>query len=88
MGPRVARAADLRGVLETGPRESLPDHTHLLDQAIEWHSDLRRGRMATANSASPVPGGAGHELVPHEFQREFLSFALEMRRKGLPPGKP
>ncbi len=88
MGSRVARAADLRGVLETGPRQSLPDHTHLLDQAIEWHSDLRRGRMATAKSASPVPGGAGHELVPHEFQREFLSFALEMRRKGLPPGKP
>jgi hypothetical protein len=37
---------------------------------------------------SPAVDGAGHEMVLHDFQSEFLRFAMLMRHAGLLPGTP
>ena len=37
---------------------------------------------------SLAPDGAGHPLVLHDFQEQFLKFALTMRHLGQPPGRP
>ena len=36
----------------------------------------------------PAPDGAGRPLLTHDFQDEFVKFALAMRHAGLPSGQP
>jgi hypothetical protein len=45
-------------------------------------------RADPAGTASPAPDGAGRPFVLHDFQDDFLRFALSMRHAGLPSGQP
>ena len=56
----------------------------------------RSGAWKTVGGAAPcaagarslAPDGAGHPLVPHDFQRDVLQTSLAMRKMGLPAGRP
>ena len=89
MPKRVAGARDLGVVLQDEPRTGLaePDEAQL---AIEtWRTAARDDRQAApAGGVSPIADGAGQPLILHEFQDEFMRFAMAMRHAGLPPGQP
>lgn len=96
MPRRVGRAAHLGDVLEAEPRVEAMDMATLrkeiaaarekLDAQRKVARERRRGR-----DGSPSPeadGGAGRRQDLHDWQEEFLGFALTMRDAGLPPGHP
>jgi phospholipase C len=87
MPQRVREAADLGGLIAAEPRTDLPDTAPLREQIEGWRVQTRRARRATGGGASEGEG-AGHRLLLHDFQEEFLKFALAMRDAGLPPGQP
>ncbi|HEY2789998.1 MAG TPA: alkaline phosphatase family protein [Gaiellales bacterium] len=53
-----------------------------------WKHEAAALRRAQPSARSLAPDGAGHPLVLHDFQEQFLKFALTMRRLGQPPGRP
>jgi phospholipase C len=87
MPGRVQQAPHLGSLLETGPREDLPDHGPLINWARDWRTQARAVR-APQSSASEAADGTGHDLDLHEFQQQFIQFALAMRESGLPSGQP
>jgi phospholipase C len=86
MGPRVAAAPHLGVVLEPDPRRDIapPDRARA---AIDAWRATARGSRRPADGISPAPDGAGQPLVLHDFQNEFVHFALAMRHI-LPPSQP
>jgi phospholipase C len=88
MPARVQAAPDLDALLEAAPRVDLPPADQLRDEIDAWRIQSRRARRAQDGRPPPGDEGAGHKVVLHDFQEEFLEFALAMRDKGLPPGQP
>ncbi len=95
MPTRVRHAPHLGALLEADPRPELLDVKALqqeIDEARaqldEWYARARLARRARAGKPSQVTdGGAGRPQPLHDWQEEFLSFALAMREAGLPPGQ-
>jgi phospholipase C len=88
MPPRVHGAPHLGQLLEPEPRTDLPDHSHLREQIDDWRRKSRQLHRARVGKPSAVAEGVGQELRMHDFQEEFLKFAIAMREKGLPPAQP
>jgi phospholipase C len=95
MPARVRRAPHLGGLLAPEPRPEATDVAALREeieaarrQLDSWQAGAHRSRRADAGAPSRVAdGGAGQPQELHEWQEEFLSFALAMREAGLPPGQ-
>lgn len=90
MPARVATAQHLGVLLEDEPRANIPTPDEARKAIDNWRSAAREQRRADPQMATPslAPDGAGQPLVLHDFQDEFLKFALAMRSAGLPPGQP
>jgi phospholipase C len=88
MGTRVEHAAHLGVVLEDEPRSDIADPADARKLIGEWHLEARETRLGADAKPSPAPDGAGRELSLHDFQSEFVRFALTMRKAGLPHGEP
>jgi phospholipase C len=95
MPARVAASQHLGGLLEDTPRTDLPAPDAARTALDAWRSAATERRRADPAAAaagvaalSPAPDGAGQELVMHDFQAEFVKFALAMREAGLPHGQP
>jgi phospholipase C len=93
---RVHGAPHLGGVLEAEPRAELLDR-ELLNRQIEETRELldgarketrERRRAKDGRPSAHHDGGAGQRQQLHDWQEQFLGFALAMRDKGLPPGQP
>lgn len=92
---RVQQAPHLGGLLAAEPRPEMTDVAALqceIDEVRsrldEWHAKGRLERRARAGSPSGVTdGGAGQHQELHDWQKEFLTFAMAMRDAGLPPGQ-
>jgi phospholipase C len=83
----VRNAPDLGVALADAARDDLPSTGELREQMDHWRIGAREVRRAKDGPA-PSGDGAGHEVVLHDFQEEFLKFALAMRDAGLPSGQP
>jgi phospholipase C len=95
MPARVSASEHLGVLLRGTPRTDIPAPDDAQSAIETWRNtarELRRGNAAASARAktavSPAPDGAGQELVLHDFQEEFLKFAVAMRQAGLPPGQP
>jgi phospholipase C len=88
MPERVQRAPHLGMLLEAEPRTDLEPRTQLHEEMSSWRQAARRERRAGDGAPSSSFDGAGHPLDLHDFQKEFVEFALAMRDQGLPPGQP
>jgi phospholipase C len=89
MGPRVARAPHLGVVLLDDPRSDTPEPEEAREAIDAWSAEARASRRGTAAVGhSSAPDGAGRPFALHEFQEDFVRFALAMRAMGLPPGQP
>jgi phospholipase C len=88
MPARVRDAPHLGEVLEEAPRADLPDHDDLRDAIDSWRRQSRRAHRAQPGGPSELAEGVGQDLHLHDFQEEFLKFALAMREQGLPPVQP
>lgn len=89
MGPRVQHAQHLGVLLNDTPRTDIPDHDDTRQQIAAWREQARSDRRGTKDHGqSLAPDGAGHPMTLHEFQEDFLRFALAMRFSGLPHGEP
>lgn len=87
MPRRVQDAPDLGGLIAPAPRSDLPDTAALREEIEGWRTQARRARRA-ADGPAPNGEGAGNPVVLHDFQEEYLKFALAMRDAGLPAGQP
>lgn len=87
MPARVQEAPDLGGLITAAPRSDLPDTAALREEIEGWRTQARRARRAKDGRA-PDGEGAGNPVVLHDFQEEYLKFALAMRDAGLPAGQP
>jgi phospholipase C len=89
MSQRVRNAADLGVVLADSPRTDIPGTDGVRTAIDAWRADARELRRGAADgTASEAPDGAGQPFRLHEFQEEFVQFALAMREHGLPNGQP
>jgi len=88
MPERVQRAPHLGMLLEPEPRTDLAPRDQLHEEMAAWRKAARRERRAGDGQPSESFDGAGHPLQLHDFQEEFVKFALAMRDAGLPPGQP
>lgn len=71
------------------PRSDIPDNEQARRAIAAWRVQSRAARRGSAETGpSPSPDGAGHHMALHEFQDEFVRFALLMRRAGLEHGEP
>jgi phospholipase C len=95
MPRRVRYAPHLGPLLEPEPRPEMLDVKALQSEIEEirteldsWRAQARKRRRARGGRPSAVTdGGAGRNQPLHDWQEEFLSFALAMREAGLPPGQ-
>jgi phospholipase C len=87
MPARVQIAPHIGAVLADSPRRDLPDAGGLGEQMEAWRTQTRARRRAGATADSGGEG-AGVPVDLHDFQEEFLTYALAMRDLGLPPGQP
>ncbi|TMK38572.1 MAG: hypothetical protein E6G56_14375 [Actinobacteria bacterium] len=93
---RVRQAPHLGGLLEPEPRAEATDRNQLnsdinglRDQLDKWRAAARQERRAKDGQVSAdTDGGAGQTQHLHDWQEQFLGFALAMRDAGLPPGQP
>jgi phospholipase C len=89
MPQRVRSASHLGVVLADSPRRDVPGTQEVRDAIDAWRADARELRRGGAGGGvSEAPDGAGQPLRVHEFQEEFVQFALAMREHGLPNGQP
>ena len=89
MGDRVENARHLGILLEDEVRTDIATHQDVRGAVDAWHRNARASRRGVRElRASEAPDGAGRPFVLHEFQEEFVRFALSMRRAGLRPGDP
>lgn len=87
MPARVQGAPHLGSLLQSEPRTDLTRVEPLREEIDAWRTATRKDRRPD-NGRSRDPEGAGHPVDLHDFQEEFLTFALAMRDAGLPPGQP
>lgn len=87
MPARAQGAPHLGALLQSELRTDLPAIEDLRQAIDGWRTESRSARRPR-RGPSPDPEGAGHQVVLHDFQEEFLTFALAMRDAGLPPGQP
>jgi phospholipase C len=93
---RVRQAPDLGSLLEPRPRPEACERDRLLAQIQDaraqldgWRARARDARRSREGQPSAEPdGGAGQVQDLHDWQEQFVSFALTMRDHGLPPGQP
>lgn len=89
MPPRVATSQHLGVVLDSKPRTKIPKPERAAKRVDKWRTAARASREAKPQGGpSKAPDGAGQPFRMHEFQAEFVKFALAMRNGGLPPGQP
>jgi phospholipase C len=95
MPARVAASQHLGVLLQARPRTDIPAPDAAVTAIDDWRTAAREARRANPAASpraktapSPAPDGAGQALVLHDFQEEFLKFAVTMRQAGLPPGQP
>jgi phospholipase C len=88
MGKRTQRAADVSGCLGDSVRDDIPSHSYLHEVLAGRRLEARARRRPAAGGPSPASDGAGHEMVLHDFQSDFLKFAMLMRHAGLRAGTP
>jgi len=89
MGPRVAWAPHLGRVLLDDPRTDIPEPREARSAIDAWLLEARASRRGSRERGhSSAPDGAGRPFALHEFQEDFVRFALAMRALGLPPGQP
>jgi phospholipase C len=89
MGARVEHVQHLGVLLGEQVRTDIPDHADARRRIVDWRNHARASRRGTADQGQSVaPDGAGHMLTLHEFQEDFVKFALAMRAAGLPAGEP
>jgi phospholipase C len=88
MGTRTARAADVGDCLGGAVRDDIPSHSYLHEVLAGRRLEARARRRPAMGGKSPAPDGAGHEMALHDFQSDFLKFAMLMRHAGLLPGTP
>jgi phospholipase C len=89
MGPRVTHARHLGSLLGEARRSDIPAPTEPRATIDRWRAQARDARRgASEGGPSAAPDGAGRPLALHDFQEEFVHFALAMRAAGLPPGEP
>jgi hypothetical protein len=89
MSQRVQNAKHLGLVLAAEPRTDIAG-TASVRAAIDTcrASAQERRRGAPDGAPSEAPDGAGQPFRLHEFQEEFVQFAIAMREHGLPYGQP
>lgn len=87
MPARVRHVEHLGVALAGEPRRDLPSTGELRREMDQWRIGARDARRPKNGPAS-AHDGAGHDVVLHHFQEEFLKFALAMRDAGLPGGQP
>jgi phospholipase C len=73
---------------DVGPADLAKPIADLHQKLRGWKHQAAALRHAQPNARSLSPDGAGHPLVMHEFQENFLKLALTMRHLGLPSGRP
>jgi phospholipase C len=89
MGPRVTHARHLGEVLLDEPRTDVPEPDEVRTAIDAWSAAARASRRGAREVGySSAPDGAGRPFALHEFQEDFIRFALAMRALGLPPGEP
>jgi phospholipase C len=88
MGKRTQRAEHLGGCLRESVRGDIPSHSYLHEVLAGRRMEAAARRRPAIGAPSPAPDGAGHAMHLHDFQTEFLKFALLMRHAGLRPGTP
>ncbi len=88
MPKRVHDASHLGQVLEAAPRTDIPDPSPVRERMDGWRQASRQGHRARDGQPSALAEGVGRELELHDFQEEFLKFAMAMREQGLPPAQP
>jgi phospholipase C len=89
MPPRVAHARHLGYTLLDEPREDIPEPDEQRGVIAQWRLDARAARRGQRGEGrSAAFDGAGHPFWLHDFQEDFVKFALAMRHLGLEPGHP
>ena len=88
MGKRTQRVADVSGCLGDAVRTDIPSHSYLHEVLAGRRLEARALRRPAIGGPSPAADGAGHEMVLHDFQTDFLKFAMLMRHAGLRAGTP
>jgi phospholipase C len=88
MGPRTEGAADVSVCLGDAPRDDIPSHSYLHEVLAGRRLEARARRRPAPGGPSPAGDGAGHEMELHDFQSDFVKFAVLMRHAGLLPGTP
>jgi phospholipase C len=89
MPQRVQNAKHLGAVLADEPRTDIDDPAQVRDAIDSWRATAQERRRAAPEGApSQAPDGAGQPFRLHEFQEEFMQFAIAMREHGLPNGQP
>ena len=88
MSERVRNAASLEVVLQEGPRTDIADLAPVRGELEQWRTNARDARTAEPQAPSHASDGAGQPLQLHDFQEDFVKFALAMRHAGLPAGQP
>jgi phospholipase C len=88
MPARVRQSPHLGVALGEQPRDDLPGTEELRAHLDRWRIEARAARRAGGDGLPGGGEGAGHPTVLHDFQEEFLKFALAMRDAGLPGGQP
>jgi len=88
MGRRVANARHLGELLGEDPRTDIPGPEEPRAQIDAWRVQARAQRRGSEAGASPAPDGAGRPFTLHDFQEDFVRFALAMRATGLKHGEP
>jgi phospholipase C len=89
MPGRVGHARHLGYTLLDEPRSDIPEPDDQRRAIATWREAARTARRGQPGQLqSTAPDGAGHPFWMHDFQEEFVKFALTMRRLGLDPGQP
>ena len=89
MGPRVQYAKHLGVALGDAPRSDVLEPDEARKAIDEWRAGARADRRGNAEQGhSTALDGAARPFSLHEFQEDFVKFALAMRRAGLPWGEP
>ena len=72
MGKRTQRAADLEVCLRGSARHDIPSHSYLHEVLAGRRLEARARRRPATGGPSPATDGAGHGMVLHDFQTDFL----------------
>jgi phospholipase C len=88
MGKRAQRAADVGVCLGDAVRTDIPSHSYLHEVLAGRRLEARARRRPAMGGPSPADDGAGHDMALHDFQTDFLKFAMLMRHAGLRAGTP